>query len=157
MAFLDLDLDGKQKRFLEAPNSTLAANIASEMGQTGDPRWTPWLIDVLKLGFSSETTRTATRALADLSGLSSTGNAADFVKYGSWVRDQQFDLGPEYEWKLAFLGALDPSYPTLVKDIESLELLSYIQWGELGEAAYLNSTTLNTSTQMQRIFFNPMN
>ena len=131
VAFLDLDLDGKISRFLEAPNSTLAANIASEMGQTGDPRWTPWLIDVLKLGFSSETTWTATRALADLSGLSSTGNAADdFVKYGSWVRDQQFDLGPEYrEWKLAFLGALDPSYPTLVKDIESLELLSYIQWG----------------------------
>ena len=131
VAFLDLDLDGKISRFLEAPNSTLAANIASEMGQTGDPRWAPWLIDVLKLGFSSETTRTATRALADLSGLSSTGNAADdFVKYGSWVRDQQFDLGPEYrEWKLAFLGALDPSYSTLVKDIESLELLSYIQWG----------------------------
>ena len=131
VAFLDLDLEGKISRFLEAPNSTLAANIASVMGQTGDPRWSPWLIDVLRLGFSSETTRTATRALADISGLGSKGNAADdFVNYGSWVRNQTFDLEPDYrKWKLAFLGALDPSYPTLLKDINSLELLSHIQWG----------------------------
>lgn len=130
-AFLELNLDAKILRFLETPNSTFAANIAAEMGQTGNRLWAPWLMDVLQLGFSSETILTSTRALQDITGIESSGNVADdAVLYGSWIRSEALEPRSDYkQWKLAFLGALDPSYPKYLQNINDLGVLAGIRWG----------------------------
>ena len=129
--FLQLDLEGKIDAFLARPNSIFASNIAADMGLSGDTRWAPWLLDIMRVGGSTETTLTTVRALQDLSGIPATGDAVlDFVEYGIWSRTNGFDPGEGYEeWKTKLYATIDPDYLFLLDGVDDDEVLSAILWG----------------------------
>ena len=84
--FLELSLEGKIDEFLDAPNSVFGENIAGEMGLSGDRRWAPWLLDLMRLGGSTGTQRSTARALQTLSGLAANNHPIDdLVMYGTWA------------------------------------------------------------------------
>ena len=129
--FLQRDLDGKIEAFLDEPNSIFASNIAAEMGLSGDLRWAAWLLDIMRVGGSTETQLTSARALQDLSGIPASGAAAaDFADYGVWFRSEGIDPGPGYEaWKTRLFATIDPDYLHLLDGVDDDALLSTIQWG----------------------------
>lgn len=132
-AFVDLDLEDKIDAFLESPNSALASNIAADMALDGDPRWGPWLIDLLRLGPSNITDEQVAGALALISGIERPPEQFindDYRIYGQWVYDQAVDPGPGYrEWKTALYTPIDDQYPMLLGSVTDDLLLSRIQWG----------------------------
>lgn len=129
--FLELDLLERIDAFKTAPNSIFAANIAAEMGLSGDTRWGPWILDILRVVASSETNLTAVRALQDLSGIPATGDlVGDFAMYGSWVRSNEIDPGPGYEhFKIRLYSDIQAEYGPLLDGVDDDERLSGISWG----------------------------
>jgi hypothetical protein len=149
--FIDRDLLGKIDAFQTAPNSIFASNIAAEMGLSGDVRWGPWLLDILRVVSSSETNLTAIRALQDLSGIPATGDLVpDFVRYGSWVRSSGIDPGPGYEtFKVLIYSEIQPEYGPLLDGVDDIERLSGISWGGVrrGGIPELNNPTRLTAAE----------
>lgn len=129
--FLDLNLVEKIDVFLEAPNSVFASNIAAEMGLSGDQRWSAWLLDLMRLGGSTETQMSTARALQDLTGIPATGDpVADFVAYGTWRRTAEVMPGTGYErWKTELYALVDEDYRTLLDGVDDDQVLSRILWG----------------------------
>lgn len=134
--FLELTLLEKIDVFLDAPNSIFASNIAADMGLSGDTRWAPWLLDIMRVGSSTETQLTSARALQDLSGIPATGNAVgDFVEYGIWARTNGFGPGPGYEeWKTKLFATIDPDYLFLLDGVDDDATLAAISWGGVRRA-----------------------
>ncbi|MEM8922049.1 MAG: DUF3179 domain-containing (seleno)protein [Actinomycetota bacterium] len=132
-AFVDLELDEKIEAFLEGPNSALASNIAADMALDGDPRWGPWLIDLLRLGPSNITDEQVAGALALISGIERTPDQflnEDYRIYGQWVYDQAIEPGDGYRtWKTALYSPIDDDFPALLESVPDDLLLSRIQWG----------------------------
>ena len=130
-SFLELELEEKIEVFLADPNSIFASNIAADMGLSGDTRWAPWLLDIMRVGSSTETQLTSARALQDLSGIAATGDpVVDFVEYGIWARSNNFPPGPDYEeWKTKLFATIDPDYLFLLATVDDDETLAAISWG----------------------------
>ena len=132
-AFVELDLEEKIAEFLETPSSALASNIAVDMALDGDPRWAPWLIDLLRLGPSNVTDQQVAGALSAISGIErpeSGLNNDDYRVFGQWVYDEAIEPGPGYrEWKIALYSPIDEDYEALLGSVEDDVVLSRIQWG----------------------------
>ncbi|MGF1600059.1 MAG: DUF3179 domain-containing (seleno)protein [Acidimicrobiales bacterium] len=132
-AFVDLSLDDKIDAFLEAPNSTLASNVAGDMGLDGDRRWGPWLLDLLRLGPSTATDDVVAGALAEISGVARPESrfiTDDYRVYGQWVHNQAIEPGDGYRaWKEALYGPIDDDYAALLAAVDDDVLLGQIQWG----------------------------
>ena len=132
-AFVELELEEKIEQFLEQPNSTLASNIAADMGLSGDPRWGPWLLDLLRLGPSNLTDEQVAGALSLISGVDrgeNPGITTDYRIFGRWVYDQAIDPGPGYrEWKLSLYSPIDDDFERLLSSVDDDLELSRIQWG----------------------------
>ena len=128
-----LPLDEKVDRFLETPTSPLASSIAADMAADGDPRWGPWLLDLLRLGPSNLTDERVAEALAAISGIERDPDnfvTDDYRIYGGWVYDEAIDPGPGYrEWKLGLYGPLDDDFAALLDSVQDDVTLSLIQWG----------------------------
>ena len=129
--FLELTLDEKIEEFKTSPNSIFAANIAAEMGLSGEQRYGPWLLDIQRVVSSTETDLTVTRALQDLSGIPAIGSAvADFVQYGSWSRSNSIDPGEGYEsFKLAAYATIQDEYAVWLDGVDDPQVLGAISWG----------------------------
>lgn len=129
--FLELTLEEKIKEFLDLPNTTFAANIAAEMELTGDQRWVPWVMDLMRLGGSRDVSRQAAGALEALTGVESSGEySADYVRFGSWARTNAIDPGEGYhEWKQVFYATIDYQYEHLLAQVSDRVTLGAIQWG----------------------------
>ncbi len=129
--FVDSSLEDKIADFLESPNSGKSAVIATEMGDTGDIRWAPWILDLHRLAQSTITDRNAIEALGELSGLEAGRNRGeDFQIYGTWAQSLQIDPGAGYrEWKLGLYGIIDDEFAELLATVPSDQLLSEIHWG----------------------------
>ena len=129
--FEGLSLEAKIADFLADPSSTKGALVADAMGESGDPRWGPWLLDLYRLGRSTRIDRAATVAFADLSGVEPTGQRTDdYRRYGNWVYDGGVDPGDGYrEWKLDVYATIDPAFADLLSGIPDDIVLSQIQWG----------------------------
>lgn len=130
--FVELTLEEKIEATIEKPNTIFLANIAGEMGLTGDPAWGPWLLDIFRIGSSSETSLAAFRALQDISGIPATGkDLVDFAEYGIWVRSSGVDPGPGYErFKIRlYEEGLHAQYGPLIDDVDDIEALVGISWG----------------------------
>jgi hypothetical protein len=132
-AFVELPLEEKIEVFLETPSSSLASNIAAEMGLDGDLRWGPWLLDLLRLGPSNTTDEQVAGALSLLSGIPRDDRQSVIVDYrvfGRWVYDQAIDPGPGYrEWKTSLYEPIDDDYQALLGSVDDDLVLSRIQWG----------------------------
>lgn len=129
--FLSLELEGKIDAFLEAPNSVLATNVATEMALDGDKRWGPWLLDLLRMGDSTALDDQVAGALEAISGIENPGFLTDSYRtYGQWVTDEAIDPGPRYrEWKMTLLGQISDEFPVLLEGITDNRELSLVQWG----------------------------
>ena len=131
--FAALPLGEKIDQFLETPTSELATSIAAEMAADGDPRWGPWLLDLLRLGPSNLTDERVAEALAVISGIERDDDnfvTDDYRIYGGWVYDQAIDPGPGYrDFKLGLYGPLDDDFESLLASVEDDVTLSRIQWG----------------------------
>ena len=130
--FLDLELDGKIAAFLDKPNTIFAAIVASDMGLSGEDRWAPWLLDIVLLGGTAETSNQGFRALSTLSGIEPTGNVVtDFAAFGRWSRVEGIDPGSGYEeWKTRLYGwIVGDEYEQLLGGIDDPIVLAAIQFG----------------------------
>ncbi|MEC8731298.1 MAG: hypothetical protein VXX66_10890, partial [Actinomycetota bacterium] len=129
--FLQLSLEGKIDEFLAAPNSVFGENIAGDMGLSGDRRWAPWLLDLMRLGGSTGTQRSTARALQTLSGLEAKNHPIDdLVMYGTWARTEEINPGAGYRrWKETLFATVDDAYEELLSDVDDELQLAGIMWG----------------------------
>lgn len=129
--FLALSLEEKISDFLEAPNSSKGALVAQAMGQSGDPRYGAWLLDLYRLGRSTRIDTAAAEAFAELSGIPIVGQRTDdYRNYGNWVYNGGVDPGDGYrDWKLGVYGSIDQEFADLLAGTPDDVLLSQIQWG----------------------------
>ena len=129
--FVDASLEDKIVDFLESPNSGKGGVIATAMGESGDIRWAPWILDLHRLAQSTITDQNAIDALQALSGLEPGRNRGeDFQIYGSWAQSLGIDPGEGYrEWKLGLYGIIDDEFAELLATVPSDQLLSEIHWG----------------------------
>ena len=129
--FLQLSLEGKIDEFLAAPNSVFGENIAGDMGLSGDRRWAPWLLDLMRLGGSTGTQRSTARALQTLSGLEAKNHPIDdLVMYGTWARTEEINPGAGYRrWKETLFATVDDVYEELLADVDDELQLAGIMWG----------------------------
>ncbi len=129
--FLQLSLEGKIDEFLAAPNSVFGENIAGDMGLSGDRRWAPWLLDLMRLGGSTGTQRSTARALQTLSGLEAKNHPIDdLVMYGTWARSEEINPGAGYRrWKETLFATVDDVYEELLADVDDELQLAGIMWG----------------------------
>ncbi|HCB37766.1 MAG TPA: hypothetical protein DEP66_06120, partial [Acidimicrobiaceae bacterium] len=131
MPFLELDLLAKIDALLASPNTTFAQHIAGEMGLTGDERWGPWLLDLMRTAGSDGVRLSTARAFETISGIASTGNYGDdFVAYGSWFRGARIDPGDGYhDWKRRIFATIEAGYYDLLTGVTDPLTLAAIQWG----------------------------
>ena len=129
--FLELTLLEKIGAFLEMQNTAFAANIAGEMGLSGDQRWVPWVLDAMRFGGTQDVTLTSMRALETLTGIESSGDfSTDYVRYGSWYRSHGTDPGEGYlVWKSSLYARVDFQYEDLLAQVTDRAKLGAIQWG----------------------------
>ena len=102
------------------------------MGLSGDERWAPWLLDIVLLGGTAETSDQGLRALSTLSGIDESGNViTDFATFGSWSRTEGIDPGHGYEeWKTRLYGwIVGDEYERLLSGIGDPLVLAAIQFG----------------------------
>ncbi len=135
--FMERDLIGKIEVFNDKPNTIFAGNIATEMGLTGAVRWAPWLLDLGRLGGSTDTDVRTARALQDISGIPATGDPQDdALQYGIWARTEEIDPGPGYiEFKTKLFGLADPDFEHLLEGVGDRKVLARIRWGGVRRGA----------------------
>ena len=129
--FLELTLTEKIHEFLELPNTAFAANIAGEMGLTGDQRWVPWVMDIMRTAGSRNVSDTSMGALERLTGIESSGDFnSDYVRYGSWYRTNGVDPGEGYEvFKSELYAYLDFRFGDMLAQVSDRVTLGAIQFG----------------------------
>lgn len=132
--FLELSLTDKIAEFLARPNEAFAQSIAGDMGLSGELRWAPWLLDLMRLG-SSNVNASATWSFEQLSGIEAADDfSEDFVTYGSWLRAERIDPGLGYpDWKRALLAEIEDGYADLLAGFSETPddriTLAAVQWG----------------------------
>ena len=129
--FLELNLLEKIDEFLELPNTAFAANVAGEMGLSGDPRWVAWVMDIMRTGGSRNVSDTSMGALERLTGIESSGDFnSDYVRYGSWYRSRGVDPGEGYEvFKQTLYAYLDFRFGDMLAQVTDRVTLGAIQFG----------------------------
>lgn len=129
--FLELTLTEKIDELLELPNTAFAANVASEMGLSGERRWVPWLLDLMRLYGGRDVNPPAMRALETLTGVESSGDfGADYVRYGSWYRTNGVDPGAGYEkYKRVLYAYVAYEYDEILAQVADRVTLGAIQFG----------------------------
>ena len=117
--------------FVDSPDTLAGEEIATAMGATGDQRWVPWLVDLMRLGRSTALDRRSAAALEQLTGVEATDRrVADLVAFGGWMYDRAVDPGPGYDaWKIALYERIEPGYRHLLGQVEDPIVLSRIQFG----------------------------
>lgn len=149
--FLELTLLEKIDEFLELPNTAFAANIAGEMGLSGEQRWVPWILDIMRFGGTQNVNATSMRALETITGVESSGDFnADYVRYGSWYRTHGIDPGEGYEeYKRVLYAYVAYEYDEILAQVTDRVTLGAIQWGGVrrGGIPELNSPERLTPTQ----------
>ncbi|WP_419920829.1 DUF3179 domain-containing (seleno)protein [Candidatus Poriferisodalis sp.] len=155
--FLELSLEEKIDEFLNLPNTTFAANIAAEMGVTGDERWVPWILDVMRFGGTRDVTQQAMGALETLTGVESSEDfTTDYVRYGSWSRSQAIDPGDGYEdWKGVLYAYVDFRYEDLLAQVTDRVTLAAIQWGGVRRGGIPELNNPDRLTPAQADFMTP--
>ena len=129
--FLELSLLEKIDEFLELPNTPFAGNIAGEMGLSGERRWVPWLLDIMRFGGTRDVNAASMRALETLTGIESSDDfSTDYVRYGSWYRTHGVDPGEGYgDWKRVLYAYVAYEYDEILAQVTDRVTLGAIQWG----------------------------
>lgn len=128
-----LPLDESLDAFLDGPNATHAALLSTEMGLDGSTRWAPYLVDLLRLGWSDDSRVAAEVALEAITGVPrpDTDEPVDaYLVYGEWLHEHEPGPDETYrEWKQVVYGLIDPEFATLLSGVDDASTLALIQWG----------------------------
>ncbi len=131
---------------VEDPSVLTVAAAAAAIHDTGDPRWVPYLVDMLRLTGDEQAFAAMRNALADLTGVPPPEEFGDvYTVYGGWMYDNPVDPGAEYvEWKARLYGLIDGPFEELILQIDDPVLASRVQWGGVarGGIPELNNPTV---------------
>jgi hypothetical protein len=157
-----LPLEESLPVFVSSPNATHAALLADDMGATGEERWVPYLVDLLRMAWSSDSVTAAEQALARITGVPPADDeVATYVTYGSWLLDNEPAPGREYAgWKRSLYELVDPDIASLLSGVDDLQLLARLQWGgvprggipELNDPAILPAAEATFMTEDEVVF-----
>ena len=155
--FLELTLLEKIDEFKELPNTSFAANIAAEMGLSGDKRWVPWILDIMRFGGTQNVNATAMRALETITGVESSGEFnTDYVRYGSWYRTNGVDPGEGYEeYKRVLYAYVAFEYDEILAQVTDRITLGAIQWGGVRRGGIPELNNPERLTPAQADFMTP--
>ena len=105
--------------------------LASRMGATGDVRWVPYLMDLLRLSGSERFSSVVQSALHRLTGVEAPSDALDaYNAFGAWMLAAVPDPGPDYiRFKGIAYGRIDPELGFLLGQVSDPVLASRLQWG----------------------------
>ncbi len=121
---------------LSDPTDLSVAVAARAMGETGDRRWVPYLVDLVRLTGEPAAFGTTQAALAALTGLAPPAEDGDtYALYGAWMYNEAVDPGEAYlAWKATLYALIDPSFGTMLLGVDDPVLASRIQWGGVRRA-----------------------
>ncbi len=116
---------------VDDPSVVTVAAAAAAIHDTGDPRWVPYLVDMLRLTGDEQAFAAMRNALADLTGAPAPEEFGDvYTVYGGWMYDNPVDPGREYvEWKARLYGLIDGPFEELIVQIDDPVVASRVQWG----------------------------
>ncbi len=116
--------------FLAAPDPAVLMPLLAAMGETGDPRWVPYILD-LRLYATAEVFLAGHHALRQITG---DPGPEDLVAahryYGRWMYDNAINPGAEYiDFKATLYAAIDDRFAALLRQIDDPALVAQVQWG----------------------------
>ena len=130
-------LDRLVQDMSRAPTSDTAREIVRVVGRVRDPSYGAYLLDLVRIGYSSTAAAEALDVLADFSGIERTGRLQDeYIDYGRWVLDEAPEPGPDYAgFKAAIYRQADVDFVPLLAQITDRRLLAGLQYGGVGVGA----------------------
>lgn len=100
------------------------------MEATGDPRWVPYLVDLIRAGPSTKSQNLAAEAAQELLGMDPLPVVPAYIELGAWVLDAEPDPGPEYTaFKSTLYATRDPDFAPLIESVDDRSLAAALQWG----------------------------
>jgi hypothetical protein len=109
--------------------STDSKELVEQAVDTGDPRWVPFLLDLLRV--QGDPGGTIVTALSHLTRLEAPADpTAAYVTFGTWMLDASPDPGSGYvPWKASLYGRIDTAFVPMLEQIADPVLASQLQWG----------------------------
>jgi hypothetical protein len=128
---LDAELLAEALSLQDDLSDVTVALFATKLGETGDDRWVPYLIDLMRLAGGGESLGRINGSLAALTGIPVPEPPTDGLRvYGSWMYEAAVDPGPEYVgWKADLYGLIDGEFTELLAQVDDPVLASRLQWG----------------------------
>ena len=128
---------GAANAVLVAPSSASVVELANAMGESGDPAWVPYLIDLLRMYGVADVLPSIATALASITGEPVPENLRlSYSTYGRWLhREDPVPYQPPGEdlgyiaWKSLIYSQADLAFGKLITQIDDPILASQIQWG----------------------------
>ena len=121
----------------QRPLSDTARRVVRAISERGDPRYGAYLLDLVRVGFSSAAADDALEALAVLSGIDRTGRINDeYLSYGDWVLHVAPAPGSDYApSRPPIYSTMDPDFVPLIEQVDDARVLAGLQWGGVGVGA----------------------
>ena len=122
---------------LAAPSAASVIEVATAMGESGDPAWVPYLIDLLRMYGVAEAVPSIANALATITGEPLPEDPRlVYSEYGRWLhREEPLPYSPASDaqaytlWKSIIYSQADLAFAQLITQIHDPILASQIQWG----------------------------
>ena len=110
------------------PDLVAAADAAAA---AGDPRFVPYLLDLLRVEFDPQRVAPIASALSTLTGVNAAGDqVSDHVAFGTWILDRRDLIPPETypAWKGQVYARLSPEFERLINHLDP-RMAAETQWG----------------------------
>ncbi|GMQ85720.1 MAG: hypothetical protein BMS9Abin07_1288 [Acidimicrobiia bacterium] len=122
---------------LASPTSESVAALANAMGESSDPAWVPYLIDMLRMYGAGGVVEPIAASLANLTGEPLPGDfRLIYATYGRWLHAEEpipyepLSSAQGYiGWKSLLYAQVDLAFAGLIGQIDDPILASQIQWG----------------------------
>jgi len=115
---------------LSAPSTDASLAFVEAVQASGDERWVPWLLDLLRLDTSLQVGDAIGSTLEGITGIASVNRARDLVSYGGWMASMSLDGGDDYrEFKVGLHARIDPQFGPLLESVVDPVEFASIQWG----------------------------
>jgi hypothetical protein len=127
---------GAANAVLAAPSSAAVVELADAMGESGDPAWVPYLIDLLRMYGVADAVPSIANALSTITGEPVPEIRLVYSTYGRWLHGEEpVPYHPTGEdqgyiaWKSLIYSQADLAFAKLILQIDDPILASQIQWG----------------------------
>ncbi len=118
------------QRWMDTQTTPAAAAFVDLVDAADDPRFAPWLLDLMRLGRNTVVDDHSSEILARWSGIAAEARILDLNAYGGWLRDEGIDGGEGYrEFKVVAYSEIDERFGPLLAEVADQAELAAIQWG----------------------------